>query len=373
MIRYCKHILSVSMVWLASAAPSLAHPIPDIPVVATIEGSGTTTIVVDVDPRCFEADPEAVPYITKGQLDGMGKEAKDKLLGNAREFLEGNIQFSFEPGKWFLPEFEYSFDSRLGVGFEDPEAEATIKATWSSNLTPKTDIYRVRALDTADYVVLCKTAVEGLPRMDVQALFPSEESSEVDLTGIRPNSLWMTVANFFRQGFVHVLPLGLDHILFVLGIFLMAREWKPLLLQVSAFTAAHTLTLGLATLGWVQVPSKPVEVIIAGSICVIALQNVFRPAYSHRRLWIIFSLGLVHGLGFAGALKELELDIESLMAGLIGFNIGVEAGQLAVLTVAWVLTLPFVVPEDYRRMVVIPVSLGISAAGGYWVFERIAG
>jgi hypothetical protein len=61
------------------------------------------------------------------------------------------------------------------------------------------------------------------------------------------------------------------------------------------------------------------------------------------------------------------------MAGLIGFNIGVEAGQLAVLTVAWVLTLPFVVPEDYRRMVVIPVSLGISATGGYWVFERIAG
>ena len=182
-----------------------------------------------------------------------------------------------------------------------------------------------------------------------------------------------TLLSFARQGFLHVLPLGVDHILFVLGIFLLSRKWKPLLFQVSAFTLAHTLTLGMATVGWVSVPSSIVEPIIAGSIAFVALENIFFPKYHARRLIIVFLFGLIHGLGFAGALSDLSLDPAVLITSLIGFNLGVEGGQLAVILLAFIGVYRFKDEQKYRRGVVIPVSLAIAGLGIYWMIERIIG
>ena len=363
----------ILLVFVAITGFMAAHPIPDIPVVGKFDESGNATLTVAFDPRCLLGDPERVLFVTKGQLDEMPRGQREALLGQAQGFLENTIQVSFGGEIWELPQFEFRFQGREGSEFNEPSHEAEIRGHWSGLVSPGAETFQVRALEGSPSLILCKVEVAGLPRVDVQGLFPSEKSHPVDLTGVRPNSIWLTVSSLFRQGFVHVLPLGLDHILFVLGIFLLSRAWKPLILQVSAFTLAHTITLGMATLGWVNIPSKPVEVIIAGSICVVALQNIFRPSYTHNRLWVIFALGLVHGLGFAGALSDLELDVGALVAGLVGFNIGVEAGQLAVLLIAWTLTLPFIHPEDYRRMIVIPVSLCISAMGLYWVIERVSG
>ena len=135
------------------------------------------------------------------------------------------------------------------------------------------------------------------------------------------------------------LPLGLDHILFVLGALSFYQEnGNPVLYQVSVFTVAHTITLGLATLELISAPSNVVEPIIAASIAVVALENIFFPNYRHSRLFIVFFFGLIHGLGFAGALSAFDLDPASLVIGLLGFNIGVEFGQLAVIAIVFLIT-----------------------------------
>tara|TARA_B100001989_G_scaffold248815_1_gene223003 strand:+ start:32 stop:742 length:711 start_codon:yes stop_codon:yes gene_type:complete len=180
-----------------------------------------------------------------------------------------------------------------------------------------------------------------------------------------------TLVSFLRQGFVHVLPLGLDHILFVLGIFMLSRKFRPLILQVSVFTVAHTITLALATLGMVSAPSDWVEPIIALSIAIVALENVFFPGYRPNRLLVVFVFGLIHGLGFAGALSAFSLDPTSLAVGLFGFNLGVEFGQIAVLLLAFGATFWIREEKTYRKYVVIPGSLMIAAAGIYWTIERI--
>ncbi len=170
---------------------------------------------------------------------------------------------------------------------------------------------------------------------------------------------------------MHVLPLGLDHILFVLGLFLLSRRLKPLLWQVSTFTVAHTITLGLATTGFVEVPASVVEPVIAGSIVVIALENVFYPKYSPWRLPVVFLFGLVHGLGFAGALRNLELPATSLLTSLLGFNVGVEAGQLTVIALAFLATVWLRDENRYRTFVILPGSILIALVGAYWMIQRI--
>ena len=182
---------------------------------------------------------------------------------------------------------------------------------------------------------------------------------------------WATLGTFLRQGFVHVVPLGLDHILFVLGLFFLSREWRPLLYQVTMFTLAHTITLGMATMGLVSVSGSIVEPIIAASIAFIAIENIYRPKYTHWRLLVVFIFGLIHGLGFAGALSELSLPPASLVIGLLGFNIGVEFGQLAVIGIAFAATAWLKEEKQYRDWVVVPGSAMIAVLGAYWTVERI--
>ena len=141
--------------------------------------------------------------------------------------------------------------------------------------------------------------------------------------------------------------------------------------QVSVFTVAHTITLGLATLELISAPSHVVEPIIAASIAVVALENIFYPNYRHSRLFIVFFFGLIHGLGFAGALSAFDLDPASLVIGLLGFNIGVEFGQLAVIAIVFLLTFWLKDDTQYRKLAVIPCSILIALMGIYWTIERV--
>ncbi|MEY1555547.1 HupE/UreJ family protein [Yoonia sp. R2331] len=145
-----------------------------------------------------------------------------------------------------------------------------------------------------------------------------------------------TFVNYIPVGFDHIVPLGLDHILFVLGLFFLSTRMGPLLWQVSAFTLAHTITLALAALGYVTVPGSIVEPLIALSIVYVAVENLFTDGLSRWRPFIIFGFGLLHGLGFASVLAEFGLPEGTFVPALIGFNIGVEIGQLAVIGVAYV-------------------------------------
>ncbi len=188
-----------------------------------------------------------------------------------------------------------------------------------------------------------------------------------------PPSTLAVAGRYLRLGFEHILPKGLDHILFVLGLFLLSRELRPLLWQITAFTVAHTATLALATMGVVTLPSRLVETLIAASIVYVALENLFTERLRPHRTALVFFFGLLHGLGFAGVLQELGLPEGELVSALLAFNVGVELGQIAVVALAFLLVGWFRNREGYRRTVVIPGSVVIAGIALYWTIERAIG
>ncbi len=191
---------------------------------------------------------------------------------------------------------------------------------------------------------------------------------------------WFQVARtYFDLGFEHIL-LGIDHLLFVLALLLTVKGWRRVVATITAFTIAHSLTLAAASLGLVHVPQPPVEAIIALSIVFVVVEHLRAdPAASgltQRRPWTIaFCFGLLHGLGFAGALTEIGLPQNAIPLALLFFNVGVEAGQL--LFVATVLALLALVKK--LRVVPAPVAFGSRVVAAYaigccavfWLVERV--
>lgn len=178
--------------------------------------------------------------------------------------------------------------------------------------------------------------------------------------------------DFIGIGFEHIVPKGLDHILFVLGLFFFSLNLRPLLTQITAFTLAHTVTLAIATLGWVAAPAAIVEPLIAASIVYVAVENLFIRDLKVWRTVVVFGFGLLHGLGFASVLGDIGLDPARFATGLIGFNIGVELGQLTVISAAF-LTVGywFGRKQWYRRIIATPASIAIAIVGAYWFVERV--
>ncbi|CAN5874475.1 hypothetical protein BH18ACI5_BH18ACI5_22480 [soil metagenome] len=180
------------------------------------------------------------------------------------------------------------------------------------------------------------------------------------------------LAQYVALGFTHILPKGIDHVLFVLGVFLLSRKARPVLLQISAFTIAHSITLGLSIYGVVTLPSAVVEPAIALSIAYIAIENIFTKDLKPWRYALVFVFGLLHGLGFAGALSEIGLPREDFLLALLGFNAGVELGQLTVIALAFA-AVGYWFRERiwYRQRVVLPASLLIAFLGLYWTVQRL--
>jgi hypothetical protein len=177
---------------------------------------------------------------------------------------------------------------------------------------------------------------------------------------------------YVETGFLHIVPKGLDHILFILGIFLMSMRLRPLILQATMFTVAHSITLSLGVFGLVSLPPQVIEPLIALSIAYIAIENLLMDRLSRFRLPVVFGFGLLHGLGFASMLIDFGLPEELYLAALLWFNVGVELGQVSLLLGAYLaITVWFKDPFMYRRAVVIPGSIAIGALGGYWLVERL--
>lgn len=162
-------------------------------------------------------------------------------------------------------------------------------------------------------------------------------SGAISLAGGDEATGWQTFAYYIPVGFDHILPQGLDHILFVLGLFFLSTQLGPLLWQVSAFTLAHTVTLALGALGLVNIPGSIVEPLIAASIVYVAIENIFARGLNRWRPVVVFGFGLLHGLGFASVLGEFGLPEAQFIPALIGFNVGVEVGQLTVIVIAMIL------------------------------------
>lgn len=198
------------------------------------------------------------------------------------------------------------------------------------------------------------------------------ESDPIPRTGGSSQTALQSFLSYVPVGFEHIVPLGLDHILFVLGLFFLSMHIRPLLAQVTAFTAAHTVTLALAALGIVSIPASIVEPLIAASIVYVGVENVMSRGMSPWRPLVVLLFGLLHGLGFAGVLSEYGLGSQNFVAKLIGFNVGVELGQLAVIAAAFlVVGLWFGRKPWYRARIANPASILIAAVGAWWFVERV--
>lgn len=196
-------------------------------------------------------------------------------------------------------------------------------------------------------------------------------SGPIAIKGGDATTGWKVFVNYIPVGFDHILPKGLDHILFVLGLFFLSTHWRPLLWQISAFTLAHTVSLALGALGWVNIPASVVEPLIALSIVYVAVENVFTSGLNPWRPAVVFCFGLLHGLGFASVLGEFGLPTGQFIPALVGFNVGVELGQLTVIALAFLAVGWFAAKPWYRRIISVPASWIIAAVGAFWVVERV--
>ncbi len=223
----------------------------------------------------------------------------------------------------------------------------------------------------ASYALTART--EGSAAPSTVWLEGGDSSAPIRLSMPEPVTNRLTIATrYLLLGFTHIVPKGLDHMLFVLGIYLLSRRARSVLWQVSAFTVAHSITLGLGMYGLVAVPSRVVEPLIAISIAYVAIENVFFSELKSWRVAVVFSFGLLHGLGFAGALREVGLPRSEFVTALFTFNLGVEAAQLAVIGTAFLLVGWHCAHLDwYRSRVVVPASLAIAVTAVYWTVQRL--
>jgi len=202
-------------------------------------------------------------------------------------------------------------------------------------------------------------------------LAPGMVSDPIPRSGGSEQTAIEAFVDYIRVGFDHIVPQGLDHILFVLGLFFFSLRMGALLWQVTAFTLAHTVTLALGALDIIRLSPDIVEPIIAASIVYVGVENLFLRKLPPWRPLVVFGFGLLHGLGFASVLQDFGLGNDHFLPKLIGFNVGVEIGQLAVIAAAWLtLALFFGRFAWYHRRIAAPVSVAIAIIATFWVLER---
>ena len=276
-------------------------------------------------------------------------------------------------------------EMRLGIYVQMPEhcQEPGEKLSWQEG---GTHIERWSARCPGG-IVGHRIEISGLSSTVIDALARFERldgTTQVErLTPAQPGfvasdseSLREVAMTYSALGVEHIL-LGIDHLLFVLALLLLVASTRILIWTVTSFTLAHSLTLAAATMGWVHVPQKPVEAVIALSILFVAMEIVHwrqgRPGITRRWPWLVaFTFGLLHGFGFAGALSEVGLPENAIPLALLFFNLGVEAGQLmfiAAVFMAWAVIRRINWPQWAWR---IPVY-AIGSLAAFWTIDRISG
>ena len=245
------------------------------------------------------------------------------------------------------------------VQAKGPAPEGAREVTWRYDLVQST------------YGVVF--ASEGMENIETQWLegdAPSEPFPA--LVDIRPPTTVEIVAQYLQLGFRHIIPEGFDHILFVLGIFLLATELKPVLVQVTSFTVAHSVTLGLAMSGVLLVSPRIVEPLISLSIAYVAIENIVIGRLTLWRPAVVFGFGLFHGMGFAGALRELRVPQGQFFPALVSFNVGIELAQLSIIAAAFLTVTVWLRRKPwYRSHVAVPASAAIAVTGLVWAVQLI--
>lgn len=348
----------------ARAAPVPAHDIGRAHVEVTFNSDGTFLVAILTQPDWLLQ-----------QLEPLSPNPSPTLLeGAARDRRLAELTGTFAQWVWLLFDGN-AVDSRV-------EYDPTPIATFDPSKPPFTTMRMTGRVPEGaqQFSFAFGIATDPFPMLvtsrngdyETKWLDGPYESERMDIASLVPPTRWQVMLQYLKLGYEHILPKGLDHILFVMGIFLLSWRLKPILAQVTTFTVAHTITLGLTIFGVISLPSKIVEPLIALSIAYVAVENLFTSELKPWRLALVFAFGLLHGMGFAGVLRELGLPRSERLTGLVSFNLGVEGGQLTVialmfLALGWVRNRAW-----YRQRAVVPISTAIAAVGLYWTVTRIA-
>jgi len=328
-------------------------------------------------------------------IDGRYKNTKDAPNAEAYDVLRA-LQPD-ELAKEFTP-FQQQLIDQISLKFDDKKADLNISKVVipepGYKKVPRISLIMVEGImsteaETVQWYFPAKLGDNAVRIRQVdeknekwhwstwQWLRKDQPSEPFSLTEVyNPPTLIETVQTYTGAGFDHILPKGLDHILFILGIFLLSLKMRPLLWQVTMFTLAHSITLSLSMLNIISLPSSIVEPLIALSIAYIAIENIFAKDNDQKarnsRLAIVFAFGLLHGLGFASMLADFGMPEDAFATALISFNVGVELGQIFVVGLAFLAVgLWFGEKSWYRQAIIIPCSLMIAATGLYWTYDRI--
>lgn len=179
------------------------------------------------------------------------------------------------------------------------------------------------------------------------------------------------IFKYLQLGFTHVIPLGYDHILFILCLFFLNSKPKTVAIQCAVFTLAHSISMGLTACGVIIPNSNFIELLIALSILYTAIENIFTTDNNPFRLIVVFGFGLIHGMGFAKALQEVGIPKENFIASLMSFNVGVELGQMTIILAAYFcISRHFSHKIWYKQRIVYPLCSAIGCVALYWTIER---
>ncbi len=360
------------LAFLLYAAPAAAHvfEITEVLVVLTSRGTYEIDVTLDADALALGVAPETDSAQNVAALLAMSPARFEAAVEGARDTLERRVRLRFDG----VVQQPFASFPELGTPLADRAQTPTVLGTLGrlTGRTPrgvsKLTVGLSRSFGPVRLTILEQATTGGAsytlePGADCPAYFVGKQSP--------PERPGIVVMDYLALGFEHIVPLGLDHMLFVLGLFLLTARLRPLLWQVTAFTLAHSVTLGLSMAGIVSLPSTVVEPLIALSIAYVAIENVWTTELKPWRPGLIFGFGLLHGLGFAGVLRELGLPEGEFVTGLVSFNVGVELGQLAVILLAFVTIGWFRHRTWYRTWIVVPLSLAIAVVGLYWTVQRI--
>lgn len=362
-----------SLVWVATLSAAVAHELR--PAVADVTVSATEVMIdlrVVLEPlvtgmniselQDTDDSPLSDQHDELRALDPAAfEQAFREVWPNLKDgftLLAGETELTPEIVGVTVPEVgdtDLPRDSRLQLVAQLPPDGAAVRVGWAGLFGPLVIRQVGGGEDAYSAILQGGDLSEPLPR-----------------EGYSTESAGTVFLRYIVSGFEHIIPKGLDHILFVLGLFFFSLQMRPLLLQVTAFTLAHTVTLALAASGYVSIPANIVEPLIALSIAFVAIENIRGGSIGWTRIAVVFAFGLLHGLGFASVLGDVGLQAGRFAVGLIGFNIGVELGQLAVILAAFLLlAFPFGRRNWYRSAIAVPVSVAIALVGIWWTFERV--
>jgi len=347
---------------LSAAAPAAAHELGANRVEITVQEDGRYDVAIVMSPEALLARLE----LLRGDAADVKPGAADDRLARLGDILLAHLHVRAD-------DIETTPELVPGV-HRLPAAGGTGPDEWAVRLRGRLPAAAERITWQCDFIYGSYALVVRAPDVSVQWTYASERSAPTSLAALRRSSPFAIAGRFVRQGFRHILPLGPDHVLFVLGVFLLSPRLRTVLVQLSAFTVAHSITFGLSMYGVVALPPAIVEPAIALSIAYVAVENLTTSQLRRHRVALVFAFGLLHGLGFAGALSALALPRSQFLLALVGFNVGVEAGQISVVVLALAASAPWHrSPNNYRRFVLVPASLAIAAVGIVWTIARVVG